>query len=178
MVAKNNYIYPDEELYNYVINTLNAKGVTMTNIAEQAYRMQKRFYPELTVDDYAKQVPKVLKKRDVLNILAVGLALDEVATKKQLPQPLQEIVEHDAGIFGVDELLALCIAQMFGGLSISNTFYMDIAKQGIAKELDHAPGVNVFIDDLISALAGAVIARNGHGKPLGLSGYETKLNYK
>lgn len=55
---------------------------------------------------------------------------------------------------------------------------MDIAKQGIAKKLDRAPGVNVFIDDLISALASAVIARNGHGKPLDLSGYETKLNYK
>lgn len=178
MVAKNDYVYPDEELYNYVVDTLNKKGVTKTNIAEQAYRMQKRFYPNLTVDDYAKQVPKVLKKRDVLNILAVGLALDEVATKKQLPEPLQSIVENDAGTFGVDEALAGNLSALYGNLSTSNTFYMDIAKQGIAKKLDRAPGVNVFIDDLISALASAVIARNGHGKPLDLSGYETKLNYK
>lgn len=169
MVANKSFKYPDRQLYDWVVAELKKRKITPLAIGEIAYGMQHSYLPELSVEDFGRELGEVLKKREVLNILATGLALDDLANNSLLPSPLQEIVANDAGIYGVDESLALSIAQLYGSIAVTNYGYEDKDKPGIAKTLDNNHGqVNTFADDLALALASAVIGRCGHGAKLDL----------
>jgi len=105
----------------------------------------------------------VLHKRDVANAAMVGFNLDKLATAGKLDQPLQDIVENDAGVFGIDELLATGIATLYGNIGSTNFGYADKDKTGIIKELDTEKGrVNTFVDDIVGAIAAAAAAKITH----------------
>ncbi len=53
-------------------------------------------------------------------------------------------------------------------LAITNYGYLDKNKVGIARRLDEEDSITVFSDDIVSALASAVIGRCGHGSKLEL----------
>lgn len=169
MVATKGFKYPDRELYDWVLNELHKRNINNETIGEIAYEMQHQYLPELTVEDFGKELDEVLKKREVLNILATGFALDNLADEGLLPSPLQEIIENDLGVYGVDESLSLCLSQLYGSIAVTNYGFTDKDKPGIAKDLDNSHGhVNTFADDLALALASAVIGRCGHGSKLEL----------
>jgi phosphatidylglycerophosphatase A len=93
----------------------------------------------------------------------VGLYLDKMANQGQLDEPLQTIVSHDMGVFGVDETLALQIANMYGAIGITNFGYVDRIKPGIIGKLDTSLNdVNTFIDDIVGAIAAAVAGKLAH----------------
>ncbi|PWT34474.1 hypothetical protein DKZ29_09105 [Limosilactobacillus reuteri] len=169
MVATKGFKYPDRELYDWVLNELHKRHINNETIGEIAYEMQHQYLPELTVEDFGKELDEVLKKREVLNILATGFALDNLAQDGLLPEPLQSIVANDSGVFGVDEGLSLSLSQLYGSIAVTNYGYTDKNKPGIAAQLDNSNGqVNTFADDLALALASAVIGRCGHGSKLKL----------
>lgn len=139
-------MYPDRELYDWVINELDKREINRRTIGEIAYKMQHQYLPHLTVEDFGKELDEVLKKREVLNILATGLALDNLADDGLLPEPLQSIVCADAGIYGLDESIALSLSQLYGSIAVTNYGYADKDKPGIAKKLDNSHGcVNTFL---------------------------------
>lgn len=169
MVATKGFKYPDRELYDWVLNELHKRNINNETIGEIAYNMQHQYLPHLTVEDFGAQLDEVLKKREVLNILATGFALDNLAQDKLLPEPLQSIIANDSGVFGVDESLSLSLSQLYGSIAVTNYGYEDKKKLGIAAQLDNSNGqVNTFADDLALALASAVIGRCGHGSKLEL----------
>lgn len=169
MVATKGFKYPDRELYDWVLNELHKRHINNETIGEIAYEMQHQYLPELTVEDFGKELDEVLKKREVLNILATGFALDNLAQDGLLPEPLQSIVANDSGVFGVDEGLSLSLSQLYGSIAVTNYGFTDKDKPGIAAQLDNSNGqVNTFADDLALALASAVIGRCGHGSKLEL----------
>lgn len=169
MVATKGFKYPDRELYDWVLNELHKRNINNETIGEIAYDMQHQYLPDLTVEDFGAQLPEILKKREVLNILATGLALDNLANEGLLPKPLQRIVQNDMGVYGVDESLALSLSQMYGSIAVTNYGFADRVKLGVASDLDNSQGkVNTFADDLALALASAVIGRCGHGSKLEL----------
>ncbi|MFR0511607.1 phosphatidylglycerophosphatase A [Limosilactobacillus reuteri subsp. suis] len=169
MVATKGFKYPDRELYDWVLNELHKRHINNETIGEIAYEMQHQYLPELTVEDFGKELDEVLKKREVLNILATGFALDNLANEGLLPEPLQTIIANDAGVYGGDESWALNISQLYGSIAVTNYGYTDKNKPGIAAQLDNSNGqVNTFADDLALALASAVIGRCGHGSKLEL----------
>lgn len=169
MVATKGFKYPDRELYDWVLNELHKRNINNETIGEIAYDMQHQYLPHLTVEDFGAQLDEVLKKREVLNILATGFALDNLAQDGLLPEPLQSIVANDSGVFGVDEGLSLSLSQLYGSIAVTNYGYEDKDKPGIAAQLDNSNGqVNTFADDLALALASAVIGRCGHGSKLEL----------
>ncbi|NMV57035.1 hypothetical protein FOL87_00025 [Lactobacillus reuteri] len=169
MVATKGFKYPDRELYDWVLNELEKRNINRRTIGEIAYKMQHQYLPDLTVDDFGKELDEVLKKREVLNILATGFALDNLAQDGLLPEPLQSIVANDSGVFGVDETLSLSLSQLYGSIAVTNYGFTDKDKPGIAAQLDNSNGqVNTFADDLALALASAVIGRCGHGSKLEL----------
>lgn len=169
MVANKNVPYPDQELFDYVVKELDKRGIDEWTVGNAAYAMQHQYYPDVTVEQFGSELTNVLKKREVLNNLAVGFALDNFANRSLLPEPLQTIVANDLGAFGVDEALALSITQLYGTVSSTNYGHADKEKIGFAKELDNSNGtVNTFSDDLFSALASAVCARFAHGSALQL----------
>lgn len=169
MVANKNVPYPDQELFDYVVKELDKRGIDEWTVGNAAYAMQHQYYPDVTVEQFGSELTNVLKKREVLNNLAVGFALDNFANRSLLPEPLQTIVANDLGAFGVDEALALSITQLYGTVSSTNYGHADKEKIGFAKELDNSNGeINTFSDDLFSALASAVCARFAHGSALHL----------
>lgn len=169
MVANKNVPYPDQELFDYVVKELDKRGIDEWTVGNAAYAMQHQYYPDVTVEQFGSELTNVLKKREVLNNLAVGFALDNFANRSLLPEPLQTIVANDLGNFTVDESLALNITQLYGTISSTNYGHADKEKIGFAKELDNSNGaINTFSDDLFSALASAVCARFAHGSALQL----------
>lgn len=169
MVATKGFKYPDRELYDWVLNELHKRNINNETIGEIAYDMQHQYLPHLTVEDFGAQLDEVLKKREVLNILATGFALDNLAQDGLLPEPLQSIIANDAGVYGGDESWALNISQLYGSIAVTNYGFTDKDKPGIAAQLDNSNGqVNTFADDLALALASAVIGRCGHGSKLEL----------
>ena len=169
MVATKGFKYPDRELYDWVLNELHKRNINNETIGEIAYNMQHQYLPHLTVEDFGAQLDEVLKKREVLNILATGFALDNLANEGLLPEPLQTIIANDAGVYGGDESWALNISQLYGSIAVTNYGFTDKDKPGIAAQLDNSNGqVNTFADDLALALASAVIGRCGHGSKLEL----------
>lgn len=182
MVSKN-IKYPDQELFDFVMNELKKRNINSHTVGEAAYQLQHQYLPELTIADFGYQLNEILKKREVLNTLALGFEIDNLVTEKKLSEPLQTIIENDLGIFGLDELLAMNISQLYGSLSVSNFGFADKIKVGIAKDLDTDEShVQTFSDDLFSALVSAVIGRCGHGSKLELEDNITEedkyLQYK
>ncbi len=66
------------------------------------------------------ETQEVLHKRELLNNAMVALELIKLATEGQLNEPLQSIIASDAGVFGVDEGLALNMANIYGTIGVTN----------------------------------------------------------
>ncbi|MCF6514961.1 phosphatidylglycerophosphatase A [Lactobacillus sp. S2-2] len=163
MVDRRDYKYPDTEAFKFVIDRLNEQGIEIEDIAEIAYNTHKKYNAQINKDYIIKLTNDVLHKREVLNSAMVGLELDRLATEKKLNSPLQEIVEHDIGVFGVDETLALGIASIYGTIGYTAYGNIDVNKPGIIGKLDNDKNhVNTFVDDLVGAVAAAVSAKLAH----------------
>ena len=138
--------YNMEELNMITIKMLEKRGVKIEDIAEIVLHLQKRYYPDLTLETCVENIEAILKKREIIHAILTGIALDELAEKKLLPQPLQSIVETDEGLYGIDEIIPLSIVNVYGTIGLTNYGYLDKEKLGIIKELDEQKGehVNTF----------------------------------
>lgn len=156
--------YPDTKAYEYVVNRLKMLGVTIEDIADIAYQQQHRFGTiPLTQQEYVPVVEHVMHKRELLNNAMVMLELDRLANEHDLKSPLQEIVANDSAVFGVDETLALQIANLYGSIGVTNFGFVDYKKLGIIKYLDtRKDRINTFADDLVGAIAAAVCGKLVH----------------
>ncbi|KRM06197.1 MAG: phosphatidylglycerophosphatase A [Liquorilactobacillus ghanensis] len=157
--------FPDKASYKFVTDYFESKGVKADDIASITYNIQQRYIPNLEMSEVRAAVIDVLHKREVLNNAMVGIVLDQFASRRQLPEPLQSIVENDSGVFGVDELLAEGgISGIYGKIATTNFGYLDKEKHGILKRLDHPTdgNVNTFLDDIIAAVAAAAGAKIAH----------------
>lgn len=147
-----------------IVDMLDDRGVGIRDIAELVYELQKPYVPSVTVEVCEEHVGKVLEKREVQNAVLTGLVLDIYAEKKMLPEPLQTILETDEGLYGVDEVLALSITNIYGSIGFTNFGYLDKIKIGILKGLNNKNGgkVNTFLDDLVAAIAASAASRLAH----------------
>jgi phosphatidylglycerophosphatase A len=147
----------------HMIQLLQKRGVTIEQIAEIVFKLQKPYNDQLTEEECIDSVLAVLAKREVQYTLYTGIALDELAEKKMLPEPLQSILEADEPLYGVDETLALGIVHVYGMIGLTSFGYLDKEKIGIIRALnDNRAAVHVFLDDLICGLAAAASARIAH----------------
>jgi phosphatidylglycerophosphatase A len=146
-----------------IIELLEKRGVTVDSIADIVYKLQKPYNSELKLSECIESVQAVLKKREVQYTLYTGIALDELAEKKLLPEPLQEIMEKDESLYGVDETMAIGIISVYGMIGLTSFGYLDKEKMGIIKDLNNdGQKINVFLDDLVAALTAAASARIAH----------------
>lgn len=156
-----------QALYQQVKQLLEKRGVTTNQIAAITYELQKEHLPELTMEDCQIHVEQVLKKREVQNAILTGIQIDLLAEKKQLLSPLQEMVEQDEGLYGIDEILSIAILNVYGSIGLTNYGYIDKMKLGIIKQLNrHQDGqIHTFLDDLVGAIAASAAARLAHNNP-------------
>lgn len=156
--------YTMEELTEEAIAMLNRRGVELDDIGELVLFLQKRYYPDLTLEFCVENLKSVLKKREIVHAILTGIALDEMADKELLPEPLQSIVYADDGLFGIDEIIPLSIVNVYGTIGLTNYGFLDKEKIGIIKKLDEEKDVqcNTFLDDIVAALAAATASRIAH----------------
>ncbi len=161
------YHYNMKELQEITISTLNKRGVTLQDIAEIVMFLQSDYYEGLTLEICMESLMAVLSKREIIHAVLTGIALDELAEKKLLPSPIQEIIENDEPLYGIDEILPLSIVNVYGSIGLTNFGYLDKEKIGIIKKLDmekHTVSVNTFLDDIVAALAAAAASRIAHSE--------------
>lgn len=145
------------------LQLLAQRGVDVKSVAEIVYQLQSPYNAQLTVEECAESVMAVLNKREVQYTLFTGIALDMLAEKKALPEPLQSIMENDESLYGVDETLALGIVHVYGMIGLTSFGYLDKEKTGVIRMLNNASsGIHVFLDDLVAGLAAAASARIAH----------------
>jgi len=149
-----------------VIKKIEDRGVTMKQIGELTYFLQEKYYTNLTVEDCIENVLAVLKKREVQNAILTGIQLDELAEKGLLDYPLQDMVAKDYSLYGIDEILAFSIVNVYGSIGFTNFGYIDKVKPGVLKDIDIKDDSNnvchTFLDDLVGAVAAAAASRIAH----------------
>jgi phosphatidylglycerophosphatase A len=144
---------------------LKERGVTIPDIGDLVYFLQVKYHPNLTKETCIHNVEKVLSKREVQNAILTGIQLDRLAEKKQLEEPLQHSIEIDEGLYGIDEIIALSIVNIYGSIGFTNFGYIDKLKPGILELLnDKSTGkCHTFLDDIVGAIAAAASSRLAHG---------------
>lgn len=154
------------DLYDIVVNLLEERGVTLEDIADLVLFSQKKYYKSLTKEEAIENVKAVLTKREVQNAIITGIEIDKLTEKKVISSPLLEILEKDNPLYGIDEILVFSIVNLYGSIGFTNYGYLDKEKPLILKELDKKQtGVcNVFLDDLVAAIAAASCSRIAHNK--------------
>ncbi len=151
-----------------VLALLKSRGVTKQDIIECVYFLQKQYHEQLTSDKIIYYVDSVLNKREVQHAIYTGIALDVAVEKKQLDnKELEEIIAKDYGLYGVDEVLAYGICNLYGSIALTNFGYIDKIKPGIIGYLnrsDHKDQCNTFLDDIVGAVAAAAASKLAHDK--------------
>ncbi len=97
----------------------------------------------------------------------------------KLLQPLQQILSDDEGLYGIDEILALSIVNVYGSIGFTNYGYIDKVKPGILAELNSHDGksVHTFLDDIVGAIAASAASRLAHSQPDKSRNYSIKMSY-
>ena len=155
-----------KDLTKAAIEKLNERGVELKDIAELVIEIQAAYYEDLTIEECLENLDAVLRKREIVHAILTGIALDELAEKNLLPEPIQSIIIEDEGLYGIDEIIPLSIVNVYGTIGLTNYGYLDKEKIGIIKELDSKKGekCNTFLDDLVAALAAATASRIAHSQ--------------
>ncbi|RHW42647.1 phosphatidylglycerophosphatase A [Neobacillus notoginsengisoli] len=143
---------------------LKERGVEVQDIADLVYYLQQKYHEDLKIEDCIENVERVLSKREVQNAIITGIQLDMLAEKGMLEEPLQSIIKTDESLYGVDEVLAFSIVNVYGSIGFTNYGYIDKQKPGILTRLnDKSTGeVHTFLDDIVGAVAAAASSRLAH----------------
>lgn len=163
---RNPYSLNSKAVSEATFKLLDQRGVQIDEIAELVMLLQKKYYPNLTMEECVHNVEMVLSKREVQNAVITGIELDILAEEGKLHSPLQEMLVNDEGLYGVDEILAFSIVNVYGSIGFTNYGYVDKLKPGILERLnDKTSGqVHTFLDDIVGAVAAAASSRIAHRK--------------
>ena len=155
-----------QKSYQDALDKLEERGVKLLDIAEITYDLQKKYIPDLTIEYCLNHVEKVMKKREVQHAIITGIELDVLAEKGLLSEPLSSMLLNDYGLYGIDEIMALSIVNVYGSIGFTNFGYVDKIKPGIIGRLDKEGKAkdkcNTFLDDIAGAMAAAAASSIAH----------------
>ncbi|MBE3579801.1 MAG: phosphatidylglycerophosphatase A [Caldanaerobacter subterraneus] len=148
------------------IALLKERGVNLEDMAVLVLDLQKKYYEDLMIEECIENLHHVLEKREVQNAILTGIALDKLAEQDLLEEPLLSILKRDEPLYGIDEILALGITNVYGSIGLTNFGYLDKVKPGIIGKLnaEKEKRCNTFIDDLVAAIVAAACARIAHSR--------------
>ncbi|WP_088041323.1 phosphatidylglycerophosphatase A [Bacillus sp. EAC] len=156
--------YLNHDLEKTALALLEKRGVTLDDIADLVYFLQHKYHDHLSLEECKHNVQRVLTKREIQNAVITGIELDILAEQDKLQEPLLAIIKKDEGLYGIDEIIALSIVNVYGSIGFTNYGYIDKLKPGILEKLnDKSTGlVNTFLDDIVGAIAAAASSRLAH----------------
>jgi len=165
--------------YELIVKRMAERGVSLEEIADITLNLQIKYLPELTLEICLDHIRRVLMKREVQHAILTGIELDMLAEKGLLSEPLQTILMKDYGLYGIDEILALSIVNVYGTIGSTNFGYVDKLKPGVMQKLDNkdpqGKKCNTFFDDLVGAIAAAAASSVAHKyaeKPYVIEAYQ------
>lgn len=162
MSDKKRVYFSREEMFEMNRDRLLERGVTIEDIAIIAFRQQGKYNPDISLATCIESVEKILSYRDIFHIVQLGIEIDRLTEEGVFRSPIQDIMRADLGMFGIDEILGLNIASMYGVIGQTNFGDIDVNKPGIVKKLnDDGKGkqCHTFLDDIVGALAAAASTR-------------------
>ena len=147
-----------------VLRLFAERGVDIEEIGRIVYELQRPYSNSLSLEQCIESVLRVIEKREAQHAIITGIALDMLAEQNALPEPLNSIVRRDEPLYGVDEVLALAVTNIYGSVGLTSFGYLDKLKLGLIGRLnDKEKGkVNTFLDDLVAGVAAAAAARIAH----------------
>lgn len=158
--------FNDLKKYEVVKKRLLERGVSLEAIAELTLELQKQYIKDIDLETCLQHVERVVMKREVQHAVLVGLELDVLAEQNKLSEPLLSMLLGDYGLFGIDEVLALSIVNVYGSIGFTNFGYVDKLKPGIIGRLDdegkELGRCNTFLDDIVGAIAAAAASSIAH----------------
>jgi phosphatidylglycerophosphatase A len=165
-IKRENNRLNDSKKYQIIKERLQERGVDVKDIAEITYDLQKPYVPQITMELCLDHVDRVMMKREVQHAVLTGLELDILAEKKMISEPLASMLLGDYGLYGIDEIMALSIVNVYGTIGLTNFGYVDKLKPGIMKKLDDLGKkkgkCNTFLDDIVGAIAAAAASSIAH----------------
>ncbi len=156
-----------ENLRSKCISLLEERGVTLDDIADCARFLQAEYHIDLKKEELLESVMSVLDKREVQFAILTGVELDRSAERGQMiDKDLEAILRRDEGLYGVDEVNAYGICNLYGSIALTNFGFIDKRKYGIIDYLNKhgkgGPTCNTFLDDIIGAIAASAASRFAH----------------
>ena len=149
---------------NICIQTLAQRGVMLEDIAKCAMELQAKYHPEVSLEETIILVHSVIEKREVQHAILTGIQLDMMAESDcTMLEGLRELLIKDEGLYGLDEVLAYGICNLYGSIALTNYGYIDKIKPCIIGELNEKGNqCNTFLDDIVGAIAAAVASKIAH----------------
>ena len=161
------YTPVEEKFYDLTVKRLRQRGVKLSDIKDLVWLLQKDYIAGLTSAMVDDAVDSVLHKTEVQNIVLFAINCDQLAEKGMFDEPLEEILKRDEGLFQADEDLAFGVNFTAGTIAMTNFAYLDRTKPGIVGWLnDKKTGrINVFLDDVVSAIAANAASKLANNHP-------------
>ena len=151
-------------MYDKCINLLEERGVSLSDIAQCVLYLQKQHHPEIEELEVIEVIKNVIRKREVQHAIITGITLDKLAESNSLQdEVLHDILINDKSLYGIDEVLAYGICNLYGSIALTNFGYIDREKPLIIKTLNENKTMcHTFLDDIVGALAAAAASRIAH----------------
>jgi phosphatidylglycerophosphatase A len=158
--------YNRDEMFTLNRDVLLQRGVTIRDIALIAFNQQGRYNKNIEMKICIESVEKILTFRDIFHHIQLAAEIDRMAEEGLFRGPIQDILKYDLGVFGIDEVLGLDIARLYGAIGQTNFGDIDVNKPGIVAKLNsdgkHSSNTgkcHTFMDDIVGALAAAASTR-------------------
>lgn len=148
------------------MDLLEGRGVTMQDMVDCVVFLQRQFIENIDEAKVRTNIVSVINKREVQHAILTGVHLDIAAEKNDFGgEVLNGIIRNDEGLYGIDEVLAYGIVNLYGSIALTNFGYIDRVKPGIIGTLnDHNNGTcNTFLDDIVGAIAASAASKLAHG---------------
>ena len=151
-------------MYNKCCELLKERGVELSDIAELIYFLQEEYYPKLSDKEVYVALESVLGKREVQHAILTGIALDMAAEEhRMMDKELEDILLRDEGLYGIDEVLAFGICNLYGSIALTSFGYIDKLKPLIVGKLNEKGNrCNTFLDDIVGAIAATSASKIAH----------------
>jgi phosphatidylglycerophosphatase A len=156
-----------KSLRSEAIALLKKRGVSLDEIVDCVYYLQKDYHQDLDKNILLESVLSVLDKREVQYALMTAIELDVLAeTKMYENKALENIIRNDEGLFGTDEVLAYGVCNLYGSIALTNFGFIDKQKYGVVARLNEegkdGKHCHTFLDDMVAAIAAAAASRFAH----------------
>lgn len=154
-------------MYEECVSLLEERGVVLEDIVDCVVFLQKKYVEEINREEILEIVITVLNKREVQHAILTGINIDIQTEKSQFGSgTIQDIIIRDEGLYGIDEVMAYGICNLYGSIALTNYGYIDRVKPGILGKLDDlgTGQCNTFLDDLVGAVAAAAASKFAHSR--------------